>query len=89
MPDISPNNSFLEHTWLTPAGVIGQFEPRTIVEIYNTQPVELAKKIDEFALMPPEQAGAHSQIADILADTISWETMRPKYIEAFEALCQA
>ena len=31
---------------------------------------------------------AQSNLADELADTISWKTMKPNYEEVFEALCQ-
>lgn len=88
MPEISPNTEFLEKTWLTPAHKIGEFEPRTVIDIYETSPVNLAAKIDEFANMPPEQANAHNQIADALAANIDWSAMQPQYYRTFEALCK-
>lgn len=89
MPDIVPNNTFLDRTWLMPAKVIGQFEPRTIIDIYDVDPVDLARKIDEFANMPPEQAKAHSQIANVLAEKIDWDEMKRAYLDALEGLCKS
>jgi glycosyltransferase involved in cell wall biosynthesis len=87
MPDISPNNSFLDATWLVPALKMAYFTPRTVIDIYGVPEQLLAAKIDEFALMPPEQADAHNQIANALADKVSWDTMKPRYKEALERLC--
>lgn len=88
MPTIDPNTSFLDTTWLVPARKIGEFEPRTTIDIYDVNPQDLARKIDEFANMPTEQARAHSEIANTLAEKIDWSVMRSDYIKTFEALCK-
>lgn len=88
MPNISPNNHFLDATWLVPAEKISQFEPRTVIDIYGVAPKRLADKIDEFALMPPEQALAHNDIANTLAEKIDWGVMRSQYVQTLEALCK-
>ncbi len=87
MTDISPNNSFLPKHWLLPAVMVNQFTPRTVVDIYSADPQDLARKIDEFYNFSEEQMLAQNQQAQNLAESISWDTMRPKYLEAFEALC--
>lgn len=88
MPDISPNNQFLDRTWLMPAEKIGQFEPRTIIDIYGVHPKRIADKIDEFVSFTPEQCLAHNSIANTLAEKIDWDNLKRDYVEAFEALCK-
>lgn len=88
MPNISPNNSFLDSTWLVPAEKVGQFEPRTVIDIYGVKPEDLAKKIDEFRAMAPEQALAHNDIANTIAETIDWDELKRQYLDALEALCK-
>lgn len=51
MPDISPNKEILSRSWLVPAEHTGKIRTRTEIDIYSTNPKELAKKIDEFATM--------------------------------------
>lgn len=87
MPDISPNYSFLEKSWLVPARVISQFEPRTVIDIYDVNAEALAAKIDEFANMPEDQALAHNSIANTLAKKIDWDELRGKYRDVLEQLC--
>lgn len=88
MPDISPNDNFLDQSWLVPAQKTGQFEPRTVIDIYSVEPEWLADKIDQFAMMGAPRAAAHSGIADALAEKISWGEMRKKYLNALEDLCR-
>lgn len=88
MPNISPNNQFLDRTWLTPAEPIGKFEPRTVIDIYGTPPMLLAAKIDEFARMNEQQCLAHNSIANTLAEKIDWDELKRDYITTLESLCK-
>jgi glycosyltransferase involved in cell wall biosynthesis len=83
MPDIEPNNSILPKEWLVPAQLTDRFTPRTVVDIYTADTTALANKISELRSM---DIGVLSKQASEIADTISWETLRPKYIEALESL---
>lgn len=87
MTNISPNNFLLPPDWLIPSEKIGQFEPRTVVEIYGCKPQDLADKIDSFANSDEETTKIQSNVADAIAQQISWEEMKPRYIEALEDLC--
>lgn len=87
MTDISPNNSFLPANWLIQANMTGQFTPRTTIDIYSADPKELATKIDEFYNKSETQIWNANVIASSLAQAISWEAMKPKYIEVLENLC--
>lgn len=88
MPDISPNNFFLPNDWTLPARHIETFTPRTEVEVYEVNPALLARKIDEFYRMDEEHMLDENEVANQLAESISWETLRPQYLEAFERLLQ-
>lgn len=87
MTDISPNNALLPKNWLIPAVMVNQFTPRTVVDIYGAEPQALAAKIDEFYNFNESQMRFENITAGDLAKTISWDTLKPKYLEAFEALC--
>lgn len=88
MTDVAPNNVLLPERWLIPAEKIGEFAPRTIIDIHGADPQDLAAKIDAFYLMPPEVMDIENKRADAIADTISWDTMRPEYQQALEDLCR-
>jgi glycosyltransferase involved in cell wall biosynthesis len=49
MPDISPNNELLPKKWLVPAHKKGEFFTRTMIDIYEVKPQDLADKIDWLA----------------------------------------
>lgn len=89
MPDISPNMYLLPSNWRVPAQQIGQFEPRTVVDIYGVNPIELAKKIDEFAEMNESQMLAHNKLAGLFADAISWDNYKAEYEKELVQLCQS
>lgn len=46
MTDISPNNQLLPKQWLYPAHKKSEFFTRTTIDIYETKPKDIAKKID-------------------------------------------
>jgi glycosyltransferase involved in cell wall biosynthesis len=87
MPAISPNTDFLDRSWLVPALKVGEFTPRTVIDIYEVHAEALAKKIDEFRRMDSDQALAHNSIADTLADQIDWKNQKRLYLDALEDLC--
>lgn len=82
MPDIPPNNNILPNDWLVPAQITDRFEPRTAIDIYTADPLKLHQKINDFlhVNMPIE-----SERANKIADTISWETLLPRYLEVIES----
>lgn len=83
MSDISPNNHLLPPEWLVPAQKTDQFEPRTIVDIFSADIDALRAKIDWFRNCDIE---AESRKANEIAESISWETLKPKYMNALESL---
>ena len=85
MPRISPNTNILPDDWLVSAYVSSTFEPRTKVDVHHSNIDELRHKIEWMRQNVTEQ----SKIANQIADTISWETLKPKYIEALEDICRS
>lgn len=51
MPDIEPNNKILPGKWLVPASRTDTFFARAPIEVYTSNPVALAERIDSFANM--------------------------------------
>lgn len=82
MPDISPNNNLLPKEWLVPATVTDFFEPRGRVDIYSSDLNAIRERIEWVADNIVEQ----SKIANQIADSISWQTLKPRYIEAMESI---
>ena len=58
MSDVSPNNEALPAEWLVPATTSRSFMARTQIPIYDTYPIALAAKIDEFCAMSDEELSA-------------------------------
>lgn len=87
MPDISPNNDWLPKEWLVGAQKVGEFTPRTTIDIYDLDPKQLAKKIDRFAAMDDVAMLTENVRANNLAESISWDYMRMQYEKALEDLC--
>lgn len=87
MPNISPNNQLLPGHWLVPSEKIGEFTPRTQIDIYDVNPLALARKIDEFADLDEVSMLGESMLASNIAESISWELMRHLYQKALEDLC--
>lgn len=79
MTDIEPNNNILPKEWLVSASCVGEFYPRTKVDIYEAHPDDLRDKINYFTKANIQQ---ESQKASDIADTISWETLLDKWNEA-------
>jgi len=83
MTDIQPNNDILPKEWLVNAHLVDYFEPRTRVEIYQADQQALIDKLNWFRQQDIKQL---SEQANQIADSISWQTLLPKYKEALEML---
>lgn len=83
MPDISPNNYLLPKEWLVPANINGYFEPRTKIDLWTVNSQAFLDRIDWFRNCNIE---VESEKANKIADTISWEAMLPKWIQALNDL---
>lgn len=88
MSKVSPQIDFLPEKWLVEAQKTDiEFAPRFPIDVYEVDPVALLFRMRWFASLSNVDMRKHSDIANELADQISWENMKPKYTEVFEALC--
>lgn len=83
MPNISPNNHLLPKEWLFDCHWEGFFEPRFRVDYYQSNINSIRDKIDYFNNIDFASA---SRQARAIAETISWNTLLPKYQEAIESI---
>jgi glycosyltransferase involved in cell wall biosynthesis len=83
MTDIEPNNNLLPKEWLVPATKVDSFTPRGNVDIYQVNHQLLAEKLEWFRL---QNTAEHSDKAYEIAQSISWQTLLPKYQELLESL---
>lgn len=84
MTDVCPNNKWLPWEWLVPAEYITTFRCKKFVDVYHADPVKLAEKIDEFCDKDFYNAAVEKTRA--IKHTISWDTLRPTYMEMFKKL---
>ena len=82
MPDISPNNHLLPKEWLVSAFKSDSFEPRGRVDIFSCNIDELRDRIE----WVKANIETESKRANEIADTISWQTMLPKWEEAIRSV---
>jgi hypothetical protein len=83
MPNISPNNHLLPAEWLVNAQHEGYFEPRMRVDYYKSNVDSILDRINWFKSVNFEE---QSRRAREIAETISWNALLPKYIEAIESI---
>lgn len=84
MSDLSPQNEFLPDQTLVPAKHVKGVMAKTMIDVYECNPQELAAKVDE--LFESELIPTLSQRSDRIAGQISWERMAPMYERAFECV---
>ena len=82
MPDISPNNHLLPKEWLVSAFKSDSFEPRGKVDIFSCNIDELRDRIE----WVKANIETESKRANEIADTISWETLKPQWEEAIRSV---
>ena len=82
MPDIDPNNTWLPAEWLTESMLAGDFRAKQHIFWYRTDPRVLAAKIDQLALDNDFYVRACAK-AHVIRQQLSWETLTPRYVEAF------
>lgn len=80
MPNISPNNSLLPGDWLSEAEKYMSFIAHTEIDVYRT------KNLEQTMLMFADSKIMSSAnfLADMIADKLSWDVLKPRYLEWME-----
>lgn len=84
MTNCSPNNKVLPKEWLIPAQQTGQFRAKQDVEIFDSNPQELAKMIDDFMTKTYRQKIVAKKKAYQLSKQYHVENLKDRYIEALK-----
>ncbi len=82
MTDISPNNELLPKEWLFKAVKKSSFFTRTTIDIYGSEPKDIAKKIDW--LFEQNIDNMKIQAFDLGHSNFSYSVLKPKYEAMFE-----
>lgn len=86
MTDICPNNKMLPNGWLARSTKQGSFFAHTEIDIYDADNRSLAQKMLQFA--DDSIIGGSNLLADEIAESLSWKTLKPKYFDIMETLCK-
>ena len=86
MTDIRPNFDRLPKEWLVPSTYKDNFFFHAPVDVYDCNVSDLALKMLQFD--DPTFMTRASKQADLIADQISWDTLKPYYDETLERICQ-
>ena len=89
MTNLSPQDSLLPQEWLVSATENKDidFVPRTKILVYECSPHELYLKMAWLHSLSTQDMAEQNKRANIIADSISWDTLRPMYETALESLC--
>lgn len=89
MSKVEPQDGFLPERWLVTAKKSDiEFAPRFPIDVHEVAAHDLFFRMCWFKSLSNVDMREQSDIAHELADSISWDTMKSKYDEVFEALCQ-
>lgn len=87
MTDLSPNNQILPKEWLVDAQKITEFRAKSVIDVYDGDPKQLAKLIDNYVSMKKKnQIELKQQALDIGIGSFSYEVLKDQYIELFNSL---
>ncbi len=86
MPDISPNNAVLPANWLVPAVKTGAFRSKSDIDLYNVKSRALASTIDRFTSPYVWEIGHQEALR--LAQSLSWQELKPRYDQIFKNLME-
>lgn len=87
MTNLSPNNDILPNHWLIDAKQIGQFRAKSIIDIYEGDPVQLAKLVDNYiGMRRKDKLEMKKQALDIGIEHFSPEILKDKYLDLFKSL---
>lgn len=80
MTDISPNNILLPNKWLIDSKKIDVFRTKSMVDVYDADPIKLAKIIDKYVSSNGKNK-IKEQAVQIGIDNFSVDKLKEKYIK--------
>ena len=86
MTDISPNNTVLPPQWLAKSTKIDQLMTRTMLDVYEADPVDLAKRVDEY--LSSDTLKQKNLAVEIGESNFSPEQLLPEYEKMLKALAR-
>lgn len=84
MPNVSPNEDLLPDKWLVRANSLNQFVTRARVEVFDCE----ANDIMDRVLNVSTDIVASNLLARNISRKLSWESMKPKYLQLFKEECR-
>jgi hypothetical protein len=84
MPDISPQDGFLQKDWLVPAHFQASITTRPTINIFEVSPQDLADRIDYYARLSEFTFSHWSLEVDKMSRDLSWEYLLPLYRSAID-----
>jgi len=85
--DIEPQNNFLRSESLIPTCGSKKIQTRgSEIDCYDVAPAVLANRIDELANLSKERIIELNESSDSIADSISWDRLKPVYLNTLENL---
>lgn len=82
MTDITPNTDRLPLDWLIPAQFQDSFFFHAPVDVYDSNPQDLAETMEKFA--NPDYMLHTNRLAHTIANRLSWGNLKPYYLETLE-----
>lgn len=86
MTDVSPNDALLPKEWLVPAKFTHRFFAHVDIDVFEADANMLAFKMLEFEKQEFMQWS--NERANEIAESMSWETMKPRYEALIEQVCK-
>jgi glycosyltransferase involved in cell wall biosynthesis len=84
MPDISPNNKVLPEEWLVDGMKSGVVHTHSEIPMYSSSVVDIISRVTYIKNNYKQE----TKRARDLAESMSWESQKPKYMSLFEEICQ-
>jgi glycosyltransferase involved in cell wall biosynthesis len=80
MTNVSPNNFILPSDWLVRSDLIGTIRTKVRLELFEANPKELAKKIDDYILLK-DKSPDKKQAYEIGINNFSPQILKQKYLD--------
>ena len=86
MPNVEPQNDYLNPLMLTPIRGIHMAQRKTAFEKFDVDPITVAMHMDHLSKTSHAVIGELSDYCDVFATAISWQNLLPRYMRMFESL---